>query len=100
MNFIRTLILKYLFGSQVKNLLDKLPFDGKKTVIAMVSTCLAVLIFVGLGSSFSIEAIMQFVTSLGAEPILSSADIAALVGAMATLLTILHKVLKALEKIR
>lgn len=90
-------MFKWLLGRQVKAALDALPFNGKKTLLSVITTILTIIILVGLGSDFYLKDIIDVLANFGGVTLLSSAEITALIGAVSTLVGIVHKVLKAID---
>lgn len=98
MEFLSNLILKWLGGSYIKKLLDLLPFNGRKAFLCGVTTALAVLY--SAYDNDALKAILEALKQSGGETVLPADQLAMLVGAVMTVLALLHKALKKLELYR
>jgi hypothetical protein len=95
MEFISNLILKWLGGGWLKKVLDLIPLNGKKTLLCGLATALAVLLTAY--DQGALKVFMDLVVQSGGEVGMSPEQIAMVVTAMATLISIFHKFLKWLE---
>ena len=91
-------IVQKLLGTYLKDLLDLLPANNRKTIVSVILTAVTILLFSFTGTDYSILRVLTFLASIlpgiGGESLMTQGDIALAVESFATLLFLFHKLLK------
>lgn len=90
---IKTVVLGYL-----KKALDKIPFDGKKTVLGILVLILGALIKFMPEYAGAFSVLLTLVNSLGPDIITDAGTIGIVTGGVSAITGLIHKMTKKAEK--